>query len=189
MKSFKYFYIISISLFIWQFTNYAQTKYNSFIVTDTLTINFDNHYPISKVNIIPNTEQIYLKGKLLSQNAYKFNYSKGYFTLSDSLPYSIFDTLIVNFKSLKLSLQKEYKHRSLVVKYDEKFGDTVRVLTSTGSGLTPEAIFGPGYAKKRNLSFVVLQLEPQKIFHLTAVCVFSYPEEFLKILKSLLPYR
>ncbi len=133
------------------FTAYAQTDYNSLIITDTIAINFNNHYSISQVNIIPNTEQIYLKGKRLSSIDYKFIYSKGYFTLSDSLPYSIFDTLIITYKSLKLSLQKEYKRRSLVVKYDEKFGDTVRVLTSVGKGFTPETIFGPGMQKSGSI--------------------------------------
>src|SRR5690606_1991895 len=69
-----------------------------------------------------------------------------FFTLSDSLPYSIFDTLIVTYRSFKLSLQKEYQKRSLVVKYDEKFGDTVSVLTST-SGFSPESIFGADMQK------------------------------------------
>ncbi|MCK7517719.1 MAG: hypothetical protein MZV64_08395 [Ignavibacteriales bacterium] len=98
------------------------------------------------MNIIPGSEMIFLKSKNLSLNDYSFTYSKAFFTLSDSLPYSIFDTLVVTYRSLKLSLQKEYMKRSLVVKYDEKFGDTVSVLTSTG-GFSPEAIFGADMQK------------------------------------------
>jgi hypothetical protein len=127
--------------------NFAQTEYNSFIIKDTIAVNFQNHYDISQVNIIPNTESIYLRGKRLSNNDYNFIYSKGFFSLSDTLTYSIFDTLIVVYKSLKLSLKKEYKKRSLVVKYDEKYGDTVRVSTATGSVFSPESIFGPGIQK------------------------------------------
>jgi hypothetical protein len=130
---------------------YAQTDYNSILITDTLKINFNNRYSISQVNIIPNTEQIYLKGRILRPKDYNFIFSKGYFTLSDSLPYSIYDTLIVTYRTLKLSLQKEYKRRTLTIKYDDKFGDTVRVLTSTGSGFTPETIFGPGIQKSGTL--------------------------------------
>ena len=124
----------------------AQNDYNSVVISDTLAINFQNNYPISSVNIIPGSEMIFLKSKKLSLNDYSFTYSQAFFTLSDSLPYSIFDTLIVTYRSLKLSLQKEYMKRSLVVKYDEKFGDTVSVLTSTG-GFSPEAIFGAGMQK------------------------------------------
>jgi len=151
LKSFKFLYIVSVLFCLLHFTTYAQTDYNSLTITDTIAINFNNHYSISQVNIISNTEQIYLKGKRLSSSDYKFIYSKGYFTLSDSLPYSIFDTLIITYKSLKLSLQKEYKRRSLVVKYDEKFGDTVRVLTSVGGGFTPETIFGSGIQKSGSI--------------------------------------
>lgn len=125
----------------------AQTDYNSVVITDSIRINLENHYIISQVNIIPFSEQIFLRGKLLQKNEYQFIYSKSYFTLSDSLPYSIFDTLIVKYKTFRLSLKKEYKRRSLVIKYDEQFGDTVKVLTSESGGFTPEAIFGSGIQK------------------------------------------
>ncbi len=124
----------------------AQNDYNSVIISDTIAINFQNNYPISSVNIIPGSEMIFLKSKKLSLDDYTFTYSQAFFTLSDSLPYSIFDTLVVTYRSLRLSLQKEYMKRSLVVKYDEKFGDTVSVLTSTG-GFSPEAIFGADMQK------------------------------------------
>jgi hypothetical protein len=126
--------------------NFAQTDYSSIVVSDTIAINLNNHYSISGVNILPGTQLIYLKGKILNPSDYNFVFSKGYFTLSDSLPYSIFDTLIVTYKTLKLSLRKEYKRRSLMFKYDENFRDTVRVLSSY-SGLTPDIIFGPGLQK------------------------------------------
>ena len=147
MKSLKLIYFLSILFCLFTQKEFAQTEYNSSIIKDTLSINFQNHYDISQVNIIPQTESIYLRGRRLSNEDYTFIYSKGYFTLSDSLEYSIFDTLIVIYKSLKLSLKKEYKKRSLVIKYDEKFGDTVRVSTTTGSDFSPEAIFGPGIQK------------------------------------------
>lgn len=133
-----------------QTLSFAQTEYNSLIITDTIRVNFSNIYRISQVNIIPNSEQIFLRGKTLFPADYKFYYSKGYFTLSDSLTYSIFDTLIVKYKTLRLALQKEYKKRSLTVKYDDKFGDTLRVITATG-GFTPETIFGSGIQKSGTL--------------------------------------
>ena len=146
MKSIKYFYIISLFSCLWLSNATAQNDYNSVVISDTIAINFQNRYPISAVNVIPGSEMIYLKSKKLNSNDYSFTYSESFFTLSDSLPYSIFDTLIVTYRSFRLSLQKEYKRRSLVVKYDEQFGDTVSVLTSTG-GFSPEAIFGSDMQK------------------------------------------
>ncbi len=147
MKSIKYFHIIVIICCVLLGKISAQNDYNSIFVTDTIAINFQNHYSISQVNILPNSEAIYLKTKKLNLNDYSFKFSEGYFTLSDSLPYSIFDTLIVTYRSLKLSLKKEYKRRSLVIKYDERFGDTVSVLTSSSSGFSPDAIFGSDMQK------------------------------------------
>lgn len=147
MKSLNFLYIASIIFLIPQISTIAQTEYNSIVVTDTIPINFNNHYEISRVNIIPNSEQIFIKNKRLAHNDYYFIYSKGYFTLSDELSYSVFDTLIVTYKSIKFSLKKEYKRRSLVVKYDESAGDTVRVLSTLRDGFTPETIFGPGIQK------------------------------------------
>lgn len=146
MKSIKYLYIILLLCCLWLDKAAAQNDYNSIIVTDTIAINFQNYYPISSVNIIPGSEIIFIKSKQLNSYDYSFTYSKTFFTLSDSLPYSIFDTLIVTYRAFKLSLQKEYQKRSLVVKYDEKFGDTVSVLTST-SGFSPESIFGADMQK------------------------------------------
>ena len=147
MKSIKYLHIIFIIACVWLSRTYAQNDYNSVLITDTIAINFYNNYSISQVNILPNSESIFLKTKKLNPTDYSFKYSEGYFSLSDSLPYSIFDTLVISYRSLKFSLKKEYSRRSLVIKYDEKLGDTVSVLTSTSSGLSPDAIFGSGMQK------------------------------------------
>ncbi|MCZ7611333.1 MAG: hypothetical protein M5U17_14375 [Ignavibacterium sp.] len=142
MKSIKLLNLIVLFFSLWLNFSNAQTDYSAIIVSDTITINFNNHYPISQVNIIPNSEQIYLKGKQLTTEDYQFFYSEGYFNLSSSLPYSIFDTLIVKYRSFKLSLKKEYYKKSLVFKYDEKTGDTIKVLSSISGGFSPDAIFG-----------------------------------------------
>ena len=131
---------------------FAQNNYNTVVVTDTIPINFENRYNISGVSIIPFTERIILRDSLLKRfTDYRFNYSTATFTLSDSLPYSIFDTLYVTYQTIRLSLKKEYKRRSLVIRYDEKIGDTVRVSEIEGGGFTPEAIFGPGIQKSGTL--------------------------------------
>ncbi len=131
---------------------YAQNQYNTFTVSDTIPINFNNLYSISSVSIIPFSEKITLRNAVIQPlTDYRFDYLTATFTLSDSLPYSIFDTLFVTYETIKLGLKKEYKKRSLVVKYDEKLGDTVQVVQTESSGFTPESIFGPGLQKSGTL--------------------------------------
>ncbi len=128
----------------------AQTEYFSTVVTDTIRVNFENKYTLSNISIIPFSESIILRDTVLNRKDYNFSYSTASFSLSNSLPYSIFDTLIVRYKTVKLSLQKEYKRRTLEIKFDEKFGDTVRVARS-GSSITPESIFGSEIEKSGTL--------------------------------------
>ena len=107
--------------------SYAQEKYFYKVVTDTIPINFDNVYLINRVTILPGSETITLRVKILKKGDYKITYEKGAFSLVDSLPYSIFDTLCITYQSLDISLKKEYKKRCIEVNYDERFMDTIRV--------------------------------------------------------------
>ena len=131
---------------------YAQNKYSTVTLIDSIPINLNNNYEISSVSIIPFSESILLRGSVLERNKdYQFTYSTTTFTLSDTLPYSIFDTLIVTYETVRLGLQREYKKRSLIVRVDEESGDTIQVVKKEGSGFTPEAIFGPGIQKSGTL--------------------------------------
>jgi hypothetical protein len=125
----------------------AQSEHLTIIVTDSVPINFDNFYRISSVSIIPFTETIILRDSVLKKGDYDFSYSTGSFTLSDTLPYSIFDTLVVTYQAVNVGLQKEYKRRSLVVRYDEALGDTIRITSPETGIFSPESIFGPGIEK------------------------------------------
>ena len=135
---------IIFSSALWLQGQSLRTSYevgNSISIIDSLRINLDNIYRISSTNIVPGTENIQLKGKNLSTQDYKINYALGTISLSDSLPYSIFDTIFVAYRAVKLSLQKEYKRRELVVKYDELGKDTVHILR-LNRPLDAESIFG-----------------------------------------------
>ncbi|MCX6167909.1 MAG: hypothetical protein NTX65_01095 [Ignavibacteriales bacterium] len=115
---------------------------NSVVIRDTIQIRSDNFYKISSLIIIPHTENIVLRGKTLLNSEYEFNYSTGSFSLSPHLTYSLLDTLFVRYESVKLSLQKEYKRRSLVIEYNEKSLDIIRSSKKIGEPLTSESIFG-----------------------------------------------
>lgn len=129
----------------------AQSGYYLETVTDTLSINFNNIYHISGLSIIPSSENIYLGGKHLGKKDYKIIYSKGEFSLSDSLSYSDFDTLIISYSSIRVSLKKEYKLRSLVTKYDDTTQDTIKVVRNEGGRFTAESIFGSGIQRSGTL--------------------------------------
>ncbi|HSD64521.1 MAG TPA: hypothetical protein VLB50_12005 [Ignavibacteriaceae bacterium] len=129
----------------------AQNRYLTETVTDTIPINLDNHYTLARVSVIPFTESITLRNKVLNRDDYTFSYATSSFTLSDTLAYSIFDTLFVTYQSYRLSFRKEYKKRSLVVKVDEAGKDTIQVVKSEGGGFTTEEIFGSNIEKSGTL--------------------------------------
>ena len=121
------------------------------LVRDTLRINLKNQYTFSAVNVIPYTESIRLRNKTLDPSSYKIDYVKGSFSLNDSVKYSLTDTLFVTYRSLRLSLQKEYKRRSLVVQYDNQSFDTIKVVRSERSAFSSESIFGKGIEKSGSI--------------------------------------
>ncbi len=127
--------------------SFAQQKYYTAIVIDTLHVNFENVYQLSHPAIIPFTETVRINNRLLTGNDYRISYPTASITLSDSLHYSIFDTIYVTYQAVRLSLQKEYEKHSLVYKFEEKLGDTVRVIKNEQNALSPESIFGSGIEK------------------------------------------
>lgn len=135
-----------VSLIAWRFTS-AQQKFYTSIVTDTIHVNFENLYQLSYPAIIPLTETVRLNNRLLSKNDYQISYQEASFKLSDSLHYSIFDTIYISYQAVRISFQKEYEKHNLVYKFEEKSGDTLRVIKNEQSALSSESIFGSGIEK------------------------------------------
>lgn len=129
----------------------AQQKYYSVIVVDTLHVNFENLYHVSNPAVIPFTETVRLNNRLLKRQDYKFNYETATFKLSETLHYSVFDTLIVAYQAVNLGLHSEYKKRSLAYKFDIKSGDTLKTVKEQPGFLSPESIFGKGIEKSGTL--------------------------------------
>ncbi len=146
MKARLYLFSIAV-FFLAQISLTAQQKYYTTIVSDTLHVNFENKYFLSNPAIIPFTETVQLNHKILNKKYYSFSYSTASFSLSDSLHYSIFDTIVVTYQAVRLSIKKEYEKRKLVYKFEQKLGDTVRVMNSQANPFSPEAIFGSGIQK------------------------------------------
>lgn len=142
----SYKYIFSIIFFITS-QIYSQNDFNTISVTDTILINLKNEYKIKAISIIPFSEKLIISGRNLNNNDYNFDYRLGKFTLSDSLEYSIFDTVFISYEMRLINIKKEYKNRSLVYQYDELNSDTVRIVKSLSKPLTSESIFGEGIQK------------------------------------------
>ena len=71
---------------------------------DTIRINFSNRYFLSSTNIVPFSDSLILRGKTLKHSEYNLSFIESGFSLSDSLEYSIFDTLFVYYKSDRKSV-------------------------------------------------------------------------------------
>ncbi len=130
---------------------FAQQKYYSKIVRDTININFENVYRLSNPAVIPFTETVQLNRKLLKKNDYIISYKNAELKLSNKIRYSIFDTLIVTYQAINLNLKKEYENRSLVYKFDKLSRDTLREVQQESEPFSSEAIFGKGMEKSGTL--------------------------------------
>ena len=136
--------IIVIFLIIIQITPLllAQEKFNSIEVVDTFRVNLANSYKLKSLSILPYSEKITLGDKVLSRDFYSIDYIHGRFHLSDSLFYSLLDTVVIEYQTVLMGLKREYKRRSLVIKFDDKFQDSIRVIKDESGALTTDEIFG-----------------------------------------------
>lgn len=147
MKSFNFFILIILLYANVEAQNLLLYK----LITDSVQVNFQNSYTISQPSIKPFSETIRIKNRILKTGEYYFNYFYGTLKLSDTLSYSIFDTLIINYLTLNVNLKRVYKNRDLIVKVDEKSLDTIRFLRGDQALLNPETIFGKGVEKSGSL--------------------------------------
>jgi len=125
----------------------AQNSDLIYSVSDTFRVNLENKYQLSAINIVPFSESVYFHGAKINSSDYKIKYPFPILTLSNSLKYSLFDTLIINYKTTKLPLKREYRHQTLVYKFDGKLKDSLRILKSVNKPFTAESIFGKNIRK------------------------------------------
>lgn len=130
----------------------AQNSLNTYSITDTFAVNIANRYKLSSIAIIPMTEKIVLDGRLLQREQYRISYADSEFSLADTVRYSLYDTIYITYSAVLTFLQKEYKRRELVYRYDETAQDTIRGFAQSGGSLTAEAIFGKGIQRSGSIS-------------------------------------
>lgn len=141
-------FIICLSNQVW-----AQGNQQEKLFKDVFPINIYNKYEIAAIHIKPGSEIVRLlsaenkndssgRSRLLAKNDYSIDYEKGVFSLSQSLPYSIYDTLEIVYLGLNLRLRSSYFNRELTQRYDDVLKDTVKKILSTEQILSSESIFG-----------------------------------------------
>ena len=131
---------------------FAQNNYNITIVNESHPINLNNIYKLQETNILPNSEKIILQGLLLKTYDYSINYRTKIISLSDSLHYSIFDTLRIEYATIIVPIKDEYRNRKLEIRYDDKMQDTIRVIRNELASLSSEAMFGEGIKRSGSIS-------------------------------------
>lgn len=120
-------------------------------VTDTFKINFNNTYRLSRIHIQPSSEFILLKDRKLVSGEYEFDSTYSFFKLVDTLSYSIYDTLIINYLSLDFRISREFYLRELVRSSTLNLPDSGFVVSGRSSGLSTESIFGEQLQKSGTL--------------------------------------
>lgn len=131
-----------MSLLLFSTCAFGQSENIQVTRVDTFAINFSNLYELSAISIVPTSEVIYIGPKRLNYSEYKINFANNILSLSDSLTYSIFDTLIVSYRAVRLNLKKSYQHRNLVKIYDDVFQDSIGIVETERVDLSNKGLFG-----------------------------------------------
>jgi hypothetical protein len=145
------FSILVIIIFAITSKSFSQVKNNYTLVVDSIKINFENKYFLSQTNIKPQSEIVQIRNRILPKEAYLIDYKLGFFSLSDTVAYSIFDTVVISYLSLQVGLRKEYKLRTLIIQEDGNQNDIKAIVQPESKPLTAESIFGSGLQKSGTL--------------------------------------
>ncbi|MBK7106591.1 MAG: hypothetical protein IPH62_15060 [Ignavibacteriae bacterium] len=141
MKSLKKINILFILTFLLS-TVHAQMDSTQISRVDTFKINFENIYELSSVHVIPFSEKVKINNRLLNPTQYTFNVLNNSISLSDTLTYSIFDTLFIEYNSIDLKLKKHYKNRTLVKYFDSNYNQYIGTVKNESIDLSSKGIFG-----------------------------------------------
>ncbi len=125
----------------------AQELNQKVSLNESFPVNQFNIYKINSLNIIPFSEKLFLNHQQLDRSDYIINYERGYFNLNPSVTVKDNDTIRISYESIKIDLNKIYKRRNIVIRYDEKLLDTLRFIKNEDQPLTTESFFGKSIQK------------------------------------------
>ncbi|MFH2032605.1 MAG: hypothetical protein ABIJ40_18560 [Bacteroidota bacterium] len=138
----KFFLKIAAANFLLFSVILSQESLSTFSVSDTVKINLQNKYKLSAVSILPFSEKVLYREKVLSNEDYRMDYRNLEFSLTDESAFMLFDTLIIEYESYLLPFKKEYKLRTLNYVYDEKISDSLRVSQPFTKPIDSDYFFG-----------------------------------------------
>ncbi len=118
---------------------------------DTFAVNLKNRYVLSERAIVPGSERVVIRDRALIAGEYQLTLSTSVLSLSDSISYSLFDTLIISYQAIRIPLKTGYKNREPVRWFENRAKDSVIVVKNIQSTVTPEAIFGNQIEKSGTL--------------------------------------
>lgn len=144
------FYLSAFFFFLTAFLN-AQNSQQFEIKKDTILINLRNKYELNTTSVIPASELISIRGRILQPRDYSFDYSTASFSLSDSLPYSMLDTIVVTYRSFRISFKNDYLLKVLAPLPVKSQADTMKQMQRISNALTNESIFGRNIEKSGTL--------------------------------------
>ncbi|MHC1737483.1 MAG: hypothetical protein AB9882_05690 [Ignavibacteriaceae bacterium] len=136
-----------IILFFFTGVIFGQDAIRTRITADTILVDIRNHYRFSGIQVIPESEIVRVNGRILKPGEYSVDYKESFIKLSDTLSYSIYDTVFITYKSLRIPLRKQYRKRELVTRFDMTLRDTVRTVTGGRDMYSAESIFGDDIEK------------------------------------------
>ncbi|MBI2418748.1 MAG: hypothetical protein HYV28_12765 [Ignavibacteriales bacterium] len=131
--------------------SYCQQSVQTEPRTDVFRIRLDNRYLLSAVSILPRSEIIRLRGRFLNRGEYNIFYEQGLLQLSDSLPYSVFDTLTVTYQTLLIYMPKSYYKHKPEYRLSDRGKDSLLFAQPIGRVLSGESIFGKNLEKSGTL--------------------------------------
>lgn len=130
---------------------FSQTSVLTEVRRDTFLIDLANRYELSAISILPNSEIVILRGKILDASDYTIHANNMNLVLSDSLPYSLFDTVFVTYKTIKLDLKKNNFLQQLLLIPDHQKRDSLFKVINSSTNLNSESIFGKNMQKSGSI--------------------------------------
>ena len=125
----------------------CQETPNTLISHDTISVNIHNRYELSAFHIIPGSEIVRVKDRILVPGEFLINYEELYLRLSDTLSYSIYDTVFISYRSLNIPLKKHYVKREIIKRFDVESRDTITSVSRGRDLLSEKSIFGDDIEK------------------------------------------
>ncbi len=126
---------------------FAQNGFVTTVAKDTFKVSLKNKYCLSATAVVPRSIEIFINEKKLDSTQFDFNIRTNCFALSDSLEYSLTDTIVAVYKKFNISLKKSYAKKKLVVVKEPNKNTFVRKAKSLENILSNSSIFGRNMKK------------------------------------------